>query len=337
MKLLSIFFLVGLASSGICAIQRRYEQSSRTLRVKGDDDIIKMIVMGDWGGLPFWPYYSPFEKVTANRIITTSNEEKSQMLFALGDNFYYNGVTDENDPRFQQTFESVFNDAEFNKVPWFVLAGNHDHYGNVTGQIAYTKRSSRWVFPDLWYTIEVEYPTVNVTFVMIDTVTLCGNTDHDKWGSQPDGKVVDHHVESQLQYIEEKLQNSRSHYLLVAGHFPVYSVAEHGPTQCLIDKLKPLLEKYNVNAYFSGHDHNLQHIRETNSTVNYFVSGAVDVVDPSKTHMDDIPDGSLQFHWANVLGLGGFATVDADQSQMALKFYSAAGSGLYKYVMKPRK
>ena len=42
------------------------------------------------------------------------------------------------------------------------------------------------------------------------------------------------------------------------GHFPVLSVAEHGPTQCLLDLLDPLLVKYKVTAYFCGHDHNLQ-------------------------------------------------------------------------------
>uniref|UniRef100_A0A915HWB4 Calcineurin-like phosphoesterase domain-containing protein n=1 Tax=Romanomermis culicivorax TaxID=13658 RepID=A0A915HWB4_ROMCU len=47
-------------------------------------------------------------------------------------------------------------------------------------------------------------------------------------------------------------------YLFIAGHYPVYSTADHGPTQCLIDKLNPLMQKYNVTAYLSGHDHNLQ-------------------------------------------------------------------------------
>ena len=44
----------------------------------------------------------------------------------------------------------------------------------------------------------------------------------------------------------------------MAGHFPVWSVAEHGPTGCLVDRLKPLLEHYTVSAYINGHDHNLQ-------------------------------------------------------------------------------
>ncbi len=47
-------------------------------------------------------------------------------------------------------------------------------------------------------------------------------------------------------------------YLIVSGHYPIYSVAEHGPTQCLVDRLRPLVHQYHATTYLCGHDHNLQ-------------------------------------------------------------------------------
>jgi len=81
----------------------------------------------------------------------------------------------------------------------------------------------------------------------------------------------------------------------------------------------------------------LQHIKETNSSVSYFVSGAVDIVDPSTKHVTSVPKNSLQFYWADILGLGGFATVEADPLSMTLRYHNALGRSLYKYEMKARK
>ena len=35
---------------------------------------------------------------------------------------------------------------------WYVLCGNHDHYGNESAEVAYTQRSKRWYMPELYYT-----------------------------------------------------------------------------------------------------------------------------------------------------------------------------------------
>lgn len=99
---------------------------------------------------------------------------------------------------------------------------------------------------------------------MIDTITLCGNTNEDWFAKlfgksdQPSGPKDKFLADQQLAWIEDQLKNSKADYLFVAGHFPVYSVAEHGSTQCLIDKVLPLLETYKATAYLSGHDHSLQ-------------------------------------------------------------------------------
>ena len=61
----------------------------------------------------------------------------------------------------------------------------------------------------------------------------------------------------------------------------MWSVAEHGPTDTLVQRLRPLLNQYNVTAYFCGHDHNSQHIHEANSDVEYFVTGAAHKIQTS--------------------------------------------------------
>ena len=45
----------------------------------------------------------------------------------------------------------------------------------------------------------------------------------------------------------------------------------HGDTKELLENLQPLLEYYQVHAYFSGHDHVSEHLQMGN--IEYFVAG----------------------------------------------------------------
>jgi tartrate-resistant acid phosphatase type 5 len=124
---------------------------------------------------------------------------------------------------------------------------------------------------------------------MIDTVLLCGGDNRTDWDRRPlEGPNDTLLAENYWQWIEEQLRQAtfvfdvivddvssnrhrptivRAPYLIVSGHFPVYSVAEHGPTQCLVDRLRPLLHQYRATTYLCGHDHNLQVSQQSTSPV----------------------------------------------------------------------
>lgn len=92
---------------------------------------------------------------------------------------------------------------------------------------------------------------------MLDTIMLCGNSD-DFVDEKPRGPLRAVDANRQLTWLQERLARSKADFLLVAGHYPVWSVSEHGPTECLLQRLRPLLIKYKATAYLCGHDHNLQ-------------------------------------------------------------------------------
>lgn len=114
-------------------------------------------------------------------------------------------------------------------------------------------------FPSYYYELNFHIPNTGrtLTIIMLDTVLLCGNS-LDYADEKPRGPLSQVAANRQLTWLQERLALSKADFLLVAGHYPVWSVSEHGPTQCLLQNLHPLLNKYKATAYLCGHDHNLQ-------------------------------------------------------------------------------
>ena len=88
--------------------------------------------------------------------------------------------------------------------------------------------------------------------LMLDTVLLCGNTasDFGLFGSQYETRYNDTISNYYFENIEKKLKqisNTPVPYIIVAGHYPVWSIGIHGPSECLVQKLRPLLHKYRVS------------------------------------------------------------------------------------------
>lgn len=295
---------------------------------------IKFLAVGDWGGVPYPPYITAVQKATAREMSKVAEQMGADFILALGDNFYYKGVNSVDSPRFKETFESVYT-AKSLRIPWYVIAGNHDHMGNVKAQIEYSQRSKIWKFPSYYYELNFHIPNTKktLTIIMLDTVMLCGSS-NDYSDAQPKGPLRAVDANRQLVWLRERLARSKADFLLVVGHYPVWSVSEHGPTRCLVQQVRPLLLKYKATAYLCGHDHNLQYIEE--SDVGYVVSGAGNFLDPDIRHWKHVPEGAVKFFTGQASTLGGFVHAEVTKDKMIVTFIQAKGTSLYRTVLSQR-
>jgi tartrate-resistant acid phosphatase type 5 len=218
-------------------------------------------------------------------------------VFMVGDNFYDHGVKSADSHRFQDTFENVYTADSLTSSTFHVIAGNHDHKGNVSAQIAYRSPiNNRWHFPDYNYSVTLwdDEHDMDVQVVMVDTVILCGDSD-DADVVQPAGPSDHLLAQSHFDWLEDQLKSSTAAWLIVMGHYPVYSVNEHGPTKCLVKSMRPLLQRYRVNVYVCGHEHAEDYLEYQG--VSYVVNGGGHDIDDRDDHLKDVPPGSLLWRY----------------------------------------
>ncbi|NXI09295.1 PPA5 phosphatase, partial [Irena cyanogastra] len=296
--------------------------------------------LGDWGGLPEPPFVTPRQLATAAAMGQAATERGGDFVLALGDNFYYEGVRDEWDPRFQDTFERAFVSPGLRGVPWYVMAGNHDHAGNVTAQLRYSRHSPRWYGP-LCPRVTPSVPesprgvlTRPCVPQALPTPCACS------WGVPtvspgPVGVRDAAAAAAHLAWLRAQLEAAAGdRFVLVAGHYPVWSVAKHGPTPCLLRLLRPLLRRHRVTAYLCGHDHNLQYLEE--GGVGYVLSGAGNFMEDSRPHEGSVPPGSLRFFFGSPASPGGFAHLRLEPSGATVTFLEATGRVLHRVTLPPR-
>lgn len=236
---------------------------------------LSFLAIGDWGGGSDAHPTTPGETCTASGMGRVATQLGAQFVLALGDNFYDSGIHFFNKGRFASTFEDVFTDKSLD-VDWYVVAGNHDHKGNVQDQIDYAKKSTRWKFPATHYTFTKTLPSGKVAqFVMFDSLLVAGMSYHNETTGEfvaAPGPSDPEVALGQLKWIEDTLKASTADYLFTAAHYPVWSACSHGPTDTLVRQLRPLLSKYQVTAHLAGHDHCLEHVED--GSVYHILSGA---------------------------------------------------------------
>jgi tartrate-resistant acid phosphatase type 5 len=273
---------------------------------------LNFAIIGDWGRQG-----RPDQRQVAEQMALVCKNAHASFVVSLGDNFYERGVTSLDDNHWQLSFESVY-DAPSLQVPWYVVLGNHDYAGNTAPQLEYGKTHPRWNMSARYYsnTHQVD-PATQLECFYIDTcpfvIEYQNNPEFADIPAQDSGK--------QLQWLEHALAASKAQWKFVLGHHPIYSSGlAHGNQPELIEHLLPLLQKYNVQAYFAGHDHDLEHLKIGN--LDLIVSGAGSEHRPMKE------PATSPFSRA----CSGFALASVNAAALQVRFIDNSGALLHTAI-----
>lgn len=165
-----------------------------------------------------------------------------QLVILAGDNIYTNGEIS----KVKEVFEEPYQPLLTNGVKFHACLGNHDiRTDNGEPQLRYTGFN----MPHRYYTFREK----EVQFFALDTN---GNAD---WTAQ-------------LAWLEGELKSSTAAWKIVFGHHPIYSSGHYGTDQALIDSLTPLFQKYGVQLYINGHEHDYERTQPIQGTT-YLITG----------------------------------------------------------------
>jgi predicted phosphodiesterase len=197
------------------------------------------------------------------------SECQYDFIVSTGDNFYDAGVDSVGDVLWDMSFEYVYTGSQL-QCPWYVVLGNHDYRGAPSAEIAYSNMSSRWKLPSKYFKEQfsaggnesVEMFFMDSNPYQKDLLSAAG--------SYPELNGQD--TVSQNGWIESGLRNSSADWKLVVGHHPLYTCGVRKNQRQHMRKFEGLFNETHVDAYFCGHEHDLQ-VHKPEGNVTYFVSG----------------------------------------------------------------
>ena len=269
---------------------------------------------------------------TANMMEYHSHFTPPHKIITLGDNFYDKGTEfGISDPQWNTSWYDIFmkggDISNIKNIKWHAILGNHDYYGgynSIDSQIKRTYIDNNWYMPYHHY-IEIEKQT-NSFFIHIDTCQIYPELYHDtKIMISRDQKYAS------LSFIENALKGARranARWIFVIGHYHIFSNGFYENYDIMMDRLLPLLEKYDVDAYICGHEHNFQILKRNN--INFVVNGACTY--SSEVTNDNI-DPSVQTFF--VSNNNGFAVHSLNKNEFKTSFVNNRGHIEYTHsIMK---
>jgi tartrate-resistant acid phosphatase type 5 len=288
----------------------------------------ELLMVGDWGYDDDQTAQS--QVALGMRRYATEKTIKLQALLMLGDNWYGELTSGAQSPRWQTQFEQMY-PADVFPVPAYAILGNHDYQkwpeSKVDAELEYAKRGhTRWTMPARWYRFEFPAKDPLITFIALDSNMPF------KDGTSERGKdftLTSAQQAEQLRWLEGELKRPRTTpFLVVMGHHPVYSDGPHGDHPVLVRDWDPLFQKYNVDVYLAGHDHDLQHLEFEGHPTTHFLSGGggADLYD---LKVDPLARGPF------AQKVYGFSHISVTEKQLTLRHLDPSGHILHAFTRNP--
>jgi len=296
--------------------------SGRTVKSqKQDGDIVKLIIVGDWGDTVLGQQES-----VANGMSIWADNNQPDFILTVGDNFYPAGLRSATDVQLDNKWRYMYNQTSLVDLTWYISVGNHDYGGFDSGrewfQVEFGKTEPRWHLPHLWYDFVEVRDGFTAQFIIIDSEAFHHSIDRNNYTMM-------------LIWFEQVLVESTADWKFVVGHRNVFSAGQFGPVQAsLYNVFLPIMERHNVDAYICGHDHNLEHLkRDSGEGLDFIISGTggsptfalqeENVVTLKDTYQIDL----LFFE-----SVFGFTTLTLSDSEAVFDFFNHDAELLYSHT-----
>lgn len=285
------------------------------------DKSLYFLLMGDFGR-----YGQFYQKEVAAQMGKAAATLDAKFVVTVGDNFYPNGIRSTQDYSWIASFESIYTDYSLQN-DWFVALGNHDYRGNLKAEIDYSSISRRWHLPSTYYKKMIELENGNKLLLLVmDTSPFIDS--YYKKGSDMYENIIAQDTTAQKKWLIKELETKDTavKWKIVVGHHPLYSGGKRKDSQetkSFETKFAAIFDTYKVDAYFCGHEHDLQIIKPKNRYTTQFLSGAACEVRPSGTR-----EGTLFF-----AEKAGFMTFSLTNSQLLAQVIDAEGHVIFKTII----
>jgi len=264
-------------------------------------------------------YGNPWAMEVARAMELSASRTATDLVVLTGDNFYPDGVASVTDGQWQEKFERLYDGPHLLELPFYPVAGNHDHAGHVEAQLAYARErrgSARWRMPGLLHCQDFGRAEgrILVRLVFLDSVLMAR-----KAANRAEGVAF-------LRDASARAGDPLWH--VVVAHSGVRSATERKATRrMLLEDLLPVTQELGVDLILSGNDRFQQVLDLQGEPLHVSTNGG-----GGKLELE-LAERSSESVFLAVRP--GFARVTADADSLTVELMDRAGEGTYRLVRHP--